>query len=160
MIRAVKSSDASQICDIYNYYIAETIATFEEDCLKSEDIEERISAISLKYPWIVLEENNEILGYAYASSWKTRAAYKNTAEVTVYLKPNVTGKGLGKKLYTALIEEMKQRMFHVLMGVISLPNDASVSLHEKFGFKKAAHFNEVGYKFNKWIDVGYWQLII
>jgi phosphinothricin acetyltransferase len=98
-----------------------------------------------------------IVGYAYASKWKERSAYKNTAEVTAYLKHGLSGQGYGKALYTTLLEALKALDCHVVLGCIALPNQASVGLHEYFGFSKVAHFTEVGRKFNQWIDVGYWQ---
>jgi phosphinothricin acetyltransferase len=106
----------------------------------------------------VAEIQNEVAGYAYASQWRSRSAYRYTAESTVYLDPVHTGKGIGNALYKDLIERLKAMGIHVVMGVITLPNPPSIALHEKLGFKKAAHFVEVGYKFGRWLDVGYWQL--
>ena len=101
-----------------------------------------------------------MVGYAYAGVWRTRAAYRQTVESTVYLEQGLISKGYGTLLYRALIEELRKKEFHVVLGGITLPNPASVALHEKMGFKKVAHFTEVGYKFNHWLDVGFWQLTI
>ena len=158
MIRNVSIQDAGIIADIYNYYVGNHIATFDESPVTVEYFEEKIKQVTENFPWFVFEEKDEVIGYAYASSWNTRSAYCNTVEVSVYLKHDVVQKGVGTQLYTKLIEILKKREFHVLIGGISLPNEASVRLHEKFGFEKVAHFKEVGYKFNKWVDVGYWQL--
>lgn len=160
MIRKVDLRDADQIADIYNHYVRNTIITFEEAELSSETMERRITTVTQKYPWLVFEENGEILGYAYASEWRSRSAYRFTAETAIYLKPNISAKGIGTRLYQQLLQQLKNDGFHVLMGVISLPNEASIKLHEKLGFTKVAHFPEVGYKFNKWVDVGYWQLTL
>lgn len=159
MLRNVTLSDAPAIAEIYNHYVRETIITFEETEVISAEIEKRIEDITAKYPWIVFEENGEILGYAYGCEWRTRSAYRFTAECAVYLRHDLSQKGIGSKLYQELLQQLKNKGIHVMMGVIGLPNDPSIKLHEKFGFKKVAHFPQVGFKFQKWVDVGYWQLI-
>ena len=111
------------------------------------------------FPWYVEEENGEIIGFAYASLWKGRSAYRFTAESTVYVKHSATGRGVGSKLYSELLKELSKRSIHSVVGCITLPNEKSEALHDKFGFKKVAHFSEVGYKFDKWLDVGYWELL-
>lgn len=160
MIRQVNIEDADKIAEIYNYYINSTIVTFEEQMVDAEEMKKRILGVIQKFPWIVYENNGQIIGYAYAIIWKNRSAYKHSVESTVYLNPKITGNGIGSKLYYELIKQLKDLGVHVVIGGISLPNLVSVALHEKFGFKKVAHFKEVGYKFNKWVDVGYWQLTI
>ena len=122
----------------------------------TQRIHETISSL----PWIVIEDEGQVVGYAYASRWKSRCAYRYSVETTVYLSAAATGKGFGSLLYEHLIADLRQHSIHSLIGGIALPNTASVSLHEKFGFEKVAHFKEVGWKFNQWIDVGYWELII
>jgi L-amino acid N-acyltransferase YncA len=160
MIRKIKIEDSNQVCAIYNYYILNTTITFEEIAISSAEMQEIIEKVSSKYPWLVYEENDEIIGYAYANEWKVRAAYRNSVEITIYLKNGCTGKGIGKLLYQELINELKEMKIHAVIGGIALPNSASLALHEKFDFQKVAHFNEVGYKFNTWVDVGYWELIL
>ncbi len=160
MIRKVKLSDAGQICSIYNHYIENTVITFEEVPLPVREMVKRIKEIGNGFPWIVYVEGNRILGYAYANRWKSRASYRNTVESTVYLHHGSVGKGVGTKLYKTLLPMIRKKGFHTVVGGIALPNKGSVALHEKFGFKKAAHFNEVGFKLGKWIDVGYWELIL
>ena len=100
------------------------------------------------------------MGYAYATAWRVRRGYRYSTEVTVYVDPGAGGRGIGSLLYTDLIAALQERGIHAAMGGIALPNDASVALHEKFGFKKVAHFEQVGVKFDRWIDVGYWQRIL
>jgi L-amino acid N-acyltransferase YncA len=160
MIRKVKDIDAEQICNIYNYYIKNTTITFEEVALSEAEMLARIEKISLKYPFLVYEENNTVIGYAYATEWRVREAYRNSVEITVYLKDGYGGKGIGKQLYTELFKQLREKKFHAVIGGIALPNPASIALHEKFGMQKVAHFKEVGYKFNQWVDVAYWELIL
>lgn len=160
MIRAVKLEDAREIAEIYNYYILNSCVTFEELPVSTEEIRQRIEAFHLKFPWLVFEKDHEIIGYAYASAWKSRSAYKHTVESTIYLKKEATKNGIGSLLYAALISQLTDLDFHAVIGGISLPNGASVALHKKFGFEKIAQFKEVGYKFKKYIDVGYWELLI
>lgn len=159
MIRKAKREDAAAIAEIYNHYIQHSIATFELEPVSAEEMYERIEDVQLDHEWLVYEDQI-VLGYAYACRWKPRAAYDNTAEISVYLSHVAHGKGIGKKLYQEVITLMKEKDLHTLIGGISLPNEASQRLHESLGFEKVAHFSETGFKFGKWIDVGYWQLIL
>jgi len=159
-IRPVKLEDAFEINEIYNYYILNSVATFEEKPVSVEEMKNRIRSTIVKFPWLVYEVDEKIIGYAYAKDWKLRAAYRQSVESSVYLKPDGLNKGVGSKLYNDLIKILVQQNMHVVIGGISLPNAASIALHEKFGFKKVAHFKEVGFKFKNWVDVGYWQLTI
>ena len=159
MIRDVNLKDAKQIVEIYNYYVLNSIITFDEIPFSEQDFIERIETISSQYPFIVFEEDNHILGYAYANMFRQKPAYKNTVETTIYLKNGVQGKQIGSQLYTELLKKLKDQNYHAIIGGLTLPNDASVKLHEKLGFKQVAHFKEVGFKFNKWLDVGFWELI-
>ena len=159
MIRAVLDKDVSAIVDIYNYYIEETIATFEEQAITTKDMHKRITkVVGDNLPWFVAEDaSGQVIGYAYACKWRERFAYRFSVEVTVYLCVNHAQQGLGTQLYTALFDELKQLSIHTVIGGISLPNTASVALHEKFGMKQVAHFKDVGFKFGRWLDTGYWQ---
>lgn len=159
MIRFATEADAQALVKIYNYYITNTVITFEELPVTVEEFAGRIrKVLEGGYPYLVAEEDGEILGYAYSTQFRTRVAYRFTTETTVYLKHGVTGKGLGTALYTALLDELRLRKFHVALGGITVPNPASQALHEKMGFKKIAHFSECGFKFNQWLDVGFWEL--
>jgi phosphinothricin acetyltransferase len=160
MIRPVKPEDAESICGIYNYYVENTVITFEEEIVKSEIMRLRIQEVSAHFPWIVWEEEGEILGYAYAHKWHERAAYRFSAEDSIYLKFGASGRGIGEQLLSHLYGELKKADIHVIMSVITLPNEASVGIHEKFGFRKAAQFNEIGFKMGRWLDVGYWELLL
>ena len=158
MIRNVQIEDAQQLLDIYNYYVVNTVVTFDLEPLSLDVFKERITTVSSDYPFLVYEENSEILGYAYGSKFRPKPAYNNTVESTVYLKHGYQGKQIGSKLYEELLYLLKQKNTHVVLGVLTLPNQASVKLHEKFGFKEVAHLKEVGLKFGEWQDVGFWQL--
>lgn len=109
-------------------------------------------------PWLVAEERGEVIGYACATKWNKRFAYRFSVEATVYLSPTSASDGWGTKLYEALFTELEGCFIHTVIGGIALPNPASIALHEIFGMEKVAHFKEVGYKLDKWIDVGYWQV--
>lgn len=158
MIRPVTPQDLPALCAIYNHYIANTVISFEETPVTEADLAARIAKVqSGGFPWLVVEEGGGVLGYAYASLWKERSAYRFCAEISVYLDHAQTGKGWGTQLYNALFTELKKGPIRVVIGGIALPNPASVALHEKFGMKQASHYREVGFKFGQWIDVGYWQ---
>lgn len=158
IIRQVETNDAKAITAIYNFYIKNSTITFEEESVSVDEMAARIESISSLYPYFVGEDNGIVVGYAYATQWKARSAYRFSAEVTIYLHHELKGKGIGSALFRALIDEMRKTDLHVLVGGIAQPNEASVALHEKFGFKKIAQFEEIGFKFGKWIDVGYWEL--
>jgi phosphinothricin acetyltransferase len=160
MIRPVQPKDAVSIAGIYNYYIENSVITFEEIPLSVHEMEERILKISAKYPWLVWEESGEVTGYAYVNTWKERAAYRYAAELSIYIEQGFRGKGIGRELLSRLLEEVRKTTIHALISGITLPNEVSVALHEKFGFKKIACFNEIGFKSDKWLDVGYWELIV
>ncbi|MFO1370744.1 MAG: N-acetyltransferase family protein [Marinagarivorans sp.] len=118
-IRPCESKDMEQICEIYNYYINHTVITFEEEPLNSSETSKRIEAYTKLYPWLVCEVDGELIGYAYASKWKERSAYKNTAEVTIYLKHGLSRKGYGKELYASLLQSLKELQCHVILGCIA-----------------------------------------
>jgi len=157
MIRDAIPSDANQICRLYNYYIENTSITFEEESVSQRDMEDRIRNVTSQLPWYVYYEEETLLGYAYASPWRVRQAYRFSVETTVYVQQGYSGKGIGMSLYKRLLEELKKRGYHLAIGGIALPNEPSRKIHEKLGFRKAAHFREMGYKFNTWLDVGYWE---
>lgn len=162
MIRPATEEDYAAIVGIYNHYIKESIATFEVEPVSTGVMQQRVETTQHSaLPWLVAEdEGGNVVGYAYASKWKERVAYRQSVEVSVYLDHRATVRGLGTKLYSALFAELAALPIHAVMAGISLPNEGSVALHEKFGMKKVAHFSEVGRKFDQWIDVGYWQVLL
>jgi L-amino acid N-acyltransferase YncA len=158
-IRPVDVDDADPIARIYNHYVLETVVTFEEQPVTASEMARRIEEIrSHSLPFLLAESDDRVVGYAHASPWKGRCAYRFSTEVTVYLAPDQTRRGIGTRLYRRLLEELRDRGIHTALGGIALPNDASVTLHERLGFQKVAHFREVGFKFGRWVDVGYWQI--
>lgn len=158
VVREAAPSDAQAVTDIYNHYVTQTVVTFEEEPIDAAEMSRRMQEVrSASLPWLVAEERGQVVGYAYATKWRARSGYRFSAEVTVYLASTHGGRGIGSKLYGELFPILQARGIHAVMGGIALPNDASVALHEKFGLRKVAHFEQVGFKFDRWIDVGYWQ---
>lgn len=161
LVRPALPEDATQVSEIYNHYIETSTITFEEEPVSAAEMTARISDIqSSSYPWLVAIAGTNIMGYAHANKWKARAAYKHSSEITVYVRAGQERCGVGSALYQHLLPALKARGVHAAIGGVALPNDASVRLHEKFGFRKCAHFSEVGFKLNRWIDVAYWQRIL
>lgn len=160
MIRLVTPADAADICTIYNHYVLSSTVTFEEEAVTAMEMATRIEDTMAVFPWLVWEEQKKVVGYAYATKWKVRSAYRYSAESTVYLRHDFVGRGIGRKLYEHLIRDLGQAGIHTMIGGIALPNAASQKLHEGLGFKKVAQFEQVGWKFGQWIDVGYWELIL
>jgi len=160
MIRPASHADAAAIAEIYNHYVLNSIITFEEERVSSEQMRARIAETRHPYPWLVYEDNGSIVGYAYASQWKSRCSYRHSVDSTVYLHHEQTGKRFGSRLYGELVDRLKAARFHTVIGGVALPNEGSIALHQKLGFTKVAHFKEVGWKFGLWIDVAYWQLLL
>ena len=159
MIRPATPADAQALVNIYNHYINDTVITFEETPLTAADFAARIQKVlDGGYPYFVAEEDGRIVGYSYASQFRARVSYRYTVESTVYLDHTITGKGYGTQLYSALIEQLREQGYHLVLGGVTLPNPASQALHEKMGFEKVAHFHEVGFKFKRWLNVGFWEL--
>ena len=161
VIRPAAAGDPAAIADIYNYYIANSVITFEEEQLTASGMARRMEDVrAASLPWLVAEREGKATGYAYATPWRARSAYRFSVEVTVYVARDVPRSGIGSRLYEWLLPALKGRGLHAAFGVIALPNEASVAFHERFGFAKVAHLREVGLKFGRWIDVGYWQLML
>lgn len=174
-VRPARTDDAAAMTVIYNAYIRDSVATFEVVPIDAEEMERRMSRLWERgLPWLVAEDNDvaseagtesAVLGYAYAGPLRDRAAYDHTLETTVYVHSDARGRGVGTGLYGALFtaledldpEQSIHAPVHALLGVLALPNEASVALHERFGMTKVAHLPAVGRKFDRWIDVGYWQ---
>ena len=156
-LRSATPADAAAFCHIYNPFIVDSVVSFELTPVTPADMTERIQRTQAEYPWLVLEDRQGVVGYAYASRWRTRAAYNATAESTIYMRPDARGTGLAYALYHALLDRMRAQGLQQAIGGISLPNPQSERFHEKCGFVKVAHFPRVGFKCGRWVDVGFWQ---
>jgi phosphinothricin acetyltransferase len=151
--------NAAAIAEIYKHYVLTSTISFEEEPATEADIRERIDAVyKAGLPWLVAVVDGELAAYAYATPWRARSAYRFSVESSVYVAHDKPRRGLGRALYGALLEQLRQTDIHTVIGGIAMPNEPSVALHEAMNFKKVAHFNEVGRKFGRWVDVGYWQL--
>ncbi len=160
-IRPALADDGPALARIYNHYIRETVVTFEERPVDGAEMQQRVADLQGQdLPWLVICRSGAVLGYAYAAPWRSRSAYRFSVETTIYLEPSATGQGLGRRLYQALLDQLQNTPVTEAIGGIALDNPASCALHEALGFEKVAHFARVGYKFQRWIDVGYWQRAI
>jgi L-amino acid N-acyltransferase YncA len=157
MIRPVQVSDAAAIARIYQPYVTNTTISFETEPPTVEDITARIQKIVAKHSWLVYESEGALLGYAYTSTFRERRAYQSTVESTIYLDQTAIGRGIGRELYQALLDDAALKGYREALGVIALPNELSVKLHEKLGFFKVGHLEKIGCKFDQWIDVSLWQ---
>ncbi|MBE0449721.1 MAG: N-acetyltransferase family protein [Clostridia bacterium] len=160
MIRNIESKDVEQICEIYNHYVENAVCTFEVEPVTVDEMTKRIENVTGVYPWIVAEEEGLIIGYAYAGRWKEREAYRFTVETSVYIRFGYVGRRIGSTIYTSLIRRLRSQGIHAVIGGVVLPNEKSERLHERLGFEKIGHFAEVGFKFDSWRDVGYFELIL
>ena len=153
-------NDVSEITRIYAHYATHTVVTFDTKVPSEKEMCERLQTIIRNCPaWVCVEEG-KIAGYCYAHEWKTKKAYSATAETTIYLHPDYLRKGYGRILMEQLIKDCRERSYHTLVACITIPNEPSVKLHEKLGFKQVSHFHEVGRKFDKWLDVADYELIL
>jgi len=157
IVRAAADGDIEEICGIYNHYVERTHITFEEQPVGNDVMRSRVAGVVGHLPWLVCLSRGKVIGYAYGSRWKERSAYRFSVESTVYVANDSVGRGVGRALYQVLLKELAKHGCHTILAGIALPNEASVAFHERFGFTKAAHLSEVGSKFGRWIDVGYWQ---
>ena len=160
-VRSATADDAASLADIYNHFIATSTITFEEEPVTPAEMAQRLAHVAaIPLPWLVATLEGAVAGFAYAHKWKPRAAYRHSVEITVYVRDGHGGRGIGSLLYERLIGDLRTRGVHAVIGGVALPNDASLRLHRKFGFEQVAHFRGVGFKFDRWIDVTYWELIL
>jgi L-amino acid N-acyltransferase YncA len=160
LIRKATENDLNAINDIYNYYVLNSTCTFQTEIETIQDRMNWFQSHGGEYPIIVCEINKEIIGWASLSPFHKRQAYKPTVENSVYISNDNLRKGLGASLLKEIIKLAKNIGYHSIIAKISEDQNASVVLHEKFSFQKVAHLKEVGFKFNKRIDVVFYQLII
>ena len=155
-VRPARPDDAGAIAAIYAPHVVEGVASFETEAPDAAEIARRMATSAL-YPWFVAEVAGEVGGYAYASAFGERAAYRRTVETTVYVSEAAQGRGLGRRLYGVLLNDLRTRGFAQAIARIALPNPASVALHAALGFQLAGVLRSVGRKHGRWIDVGLWQ---
>jgi L-amino acid N-acyltransferase YncA len=159
VIRPIRPGDEERICEIYNHYVRSSHVTFEEEPVGPAEVASRIAAVTGTLPYLVCEDGGAVIGYAYATPWRQRSAYRYTVEVSAYVDEAAHGRGIGRTLYETLLPELVRRGVHAALAGIAQPNAPSERLHERFGFAKVAHLNEVGWKLGRWIDVAYWELV-
>jgi L-amino acid N-acyltransferase YncA len=158
VLRLAREEDAEALLAIYAPLVRETPISFELTPPGLDEFRGRITTILESMPWLVCEEDGVVLGYAYASRFRPRPAYQWTVETTVYVDSSHQGRGAGRALYETLFSVLRLQGYHRALAVIALPNPASVALHEKVGFTPVGVFHDVGYKLDRWHDVGFWQL--
>jgi L-amino acid N-acyltransferase YncA len=157
-IRPARFDDAPVIAAIYAPFVAETPISFETEAPSADQIAERMRSGSGHFPWLVAEDGEgQIAGYAYGTRFRERAAYRFAVETTVYVAPNLQRRGIGRQLYDALLEILIGQGFTQAIAAITLPNPASVRLHEVVGFQPAGVYRAVGFKLGGWHSVGIWQ---
>lgn len=159
-IRLATAADAGPIAAIYAPFCTDSHVTFEVVAPTAADMQQRLVCGLRVYPWLVCETASIIDGYVYASAFRERAAYRWAAEVTVYLAPASRGRGIGRALYTTLLDLLRQQGFYQAHAGITLPNVASVGLHESMGFVPLSHYPNIGFKGAAWLDVGRWSLAL
>ncbi|MDE2747505.1 MAG: GNAT family N-acetyltransferase [Chloroflexota bacterium] len=158
VIRLASATDAAAIRQIYRPIVRDTHISFEQTAPSSKEIAARIEKTLTQYPWLVCEIGGQIAGYAYAGAFRSRAAYQWTAETTVYIHAGFQRRGVSRALYTSLLALLREQGYCQAVGVIALPNDASIRAHEALGFRRIGVFKGVGYKADAWRDTGWWQL--
>lgn len=158
MIRLARNADAEQVHAIYAPIVRETAISFEWDVPTVAEIGRRIETVLAFRPWLVLEEAGELLGYTYASVFRERAAYQWGTEVSVYVRADVSGRGLGRTLYGALFDVLRLQGFCTAVAGATLPNEATERLHRRMGFSEIGRYPGAGFKFGRWHDVVFWYL--
>ena len=159
-IRKAELADAQAIATIYNYYIENTTVTYETELITTEEMARRIKEISEKYPYLVYEEKGKVVAYCYAHPWRTRAAFLHTLETSIYLDHTIKHHGIGTKLVTELIEMLKRQGYHALIATITNENTESIAFHLRLGFKQVGQYEQVGWKFDRWIGLNSYEMIL
>lgn len=159
-IRPVADGDFVAIAELTNHFILRTSTHFASQPVTPDELRDAWCASRQRYPWLTADADGRFAGFAKAGPWRTRAAYGWTAEAGIYMVEACRGRGLGSTLYAALIDELRRRGFHSVIGGVTLPNEASVRLHEKLGFEPCGVVKRAGFKFGAWHDVGFWQRML
>ena len=157
LVRDATADDAPACAAIYAPYVGDTAITFEYDVPGAPEMARRIAACAAQHAWLVLEDDGQVVGYAYGGRHKERAAYRWSCEVSVYLRMGLRRTGAGRALYEALLARLEQRGYRVAIAGMTLPNEASAGLHRALGFEPVGTYRRVGWKHGAWHDVGWWQ---
>ena len=157
-IRSARVSDAGAVRDIYGPSVSDSAASFEVVVPDTAEIERRILDLGGRYPWLVFEGDGNVLGYAYASPHRTRWAYRWSVDVSAYTRSGMRGRGIGRALYHALFDLLRRQGYVNAYAGITLPNAASVRLHEALGFTPVGTYSRIGFKFGSWHDVAWYEL--
>jgi phosphinothricin acetyltransferase len=157
IVRPATPGDAAAIAAVYGPYVTDSFVSFETEAPDEAEMGRRVAAGGTLHPWLVGEVDGRLCGYASASPFRARAAYRYAVETSVYLAADACGRGLGRTLYQRLLDLLERQGFVQAIAGISLPNEASVRLHEALGFTSAGVYRQVGWKCGRWIDVGLWQ---
>lgn len=158
IVRPVTPDDAAAIATIYAPYVRDTAITFERDPPDADEMRRRIVETTARFPWLVAQADGDLAGYAYATGFRARAAYRWVVETTVYVAQGRHGRGIGRALYAPLLDRLRAQGFCAAIGAIALPNAGSVALHEAMGFVACGVYRKVGFKMGGWHDVGLWQV--
>ena len=156
-LRPALPGDAGAIASLYAPHVLAGVASFEEQAPDAAAMATRMEGSGGLYPWIVAAEGSDVVGYAYATRFRDRDAWRWTVETSVYLAEGAQRRGVGRLLYEALVVTLRRQGFTQAIGAIALPNPGSIALHEAVGFRRAGVLRAAGYKHGQWIDVGYWQ---
>lgn len=153
LVRPAETSDATGILEIYKPYVTDSTVTFEIEVPSLEEMERRITETRKSFPYLVAEQDHQIIGYAYAGKFRQRQAYAQSAEISLYLKQEIRGNGLGYALLSALELALKEQGIYTLVSIIESSNVGSLKFHEKNGFIRSGYLGRIGYKFDKWLDI-------
>ncbi len=156
-VRRATAQDAAAVAEIYAPYVSASVVSFELEAPDAAEMRSRIEAGGDSHPWLLASEGDAVLGYAYACPFRARPAYRFTVETTVYVADGAHRRGIGTLLYRTLLPLLEAQQFAQAIAAITLPNEASVRLHEAHGFREAGVYDRVGFKFREWRSVGLWQ---
>ena len=156
-VRAAGTNDAAAIAAIYAPYVIGTVVSFETEAPDATEIARRMAGGGDLHPWLVACDGDELLGYAYACAFRARSAYRFSVETTVYVADGAQRRGIGLLLYRTLLPVLEAQGYAQAIAAITLPNEASVRLHERLGFRQVGTYEKVGFKFREWRSVGLWQ---
>jgi L-amino acid N-acyltransferase YncA len=159
-VRPATESDLEAVAAIYAREVREGVATFDEEPPTRESWLAKLRSIDPGDHFLVAEADGRVLGYAYSTAYRTRTAYRHTRETTVYVAPDALGRGVGRNLYDDLLARLRADGMRTALAAIALPNPGSVALHESAGYRPIGVMREVGFKLGRWIDVGWWQLLL